>query len=82
MRYLRISIHVCVSIFTRLSFSIFPLTYSFSLVTLPSFLLPSGPDASVPAFPCEVMPLIPAAYKQLALWVPAIWPLVAQCSYI
>ena len=35
--YLRMPVPVCASIFVRLSFSIFPLTYSFSLASLPSF---------------------------------------------
>lgn len=70
--YLRKLIPVCASIFIHLSFPIFLLTY-FSLACHPSFLLPSGPGASTPAYPCGVMPLIPTAYKQLVLWSPAIW---------
>lgn len=68
------------SIFTRLSFSIFPLTCSFPLARLPSFLLPSGLGARVPAFPCGVMPLVPAAYVQPALCSPAIWCPLTPCS--
>lgn len=76
-------VHPCLWIYFYLSLLFcFLMTCDFSLACLPSFPLPSGPGSSVPAFPCGVMPLIPTAYKQLVLWLPALWSPVTPCSCI